>query len=432
MIAEKKTWKTRLMVAAGMLAFWSCSNPETTKQADPTAGVSKSTFAQYEPIGDVVQQQMDAGIIPGALVMVSEKGETAYFKARGLANLETRTPIAEDTIFRLFSMTKPITCAAVMSLRDEGLINLDDPVKKYIPEFADMQVRTEAGLVKADRDITIRHLMTHTSGLSYEVMPGPAQEDYRKADVFAIRNRLSETLEQHVKRLARVPLALQPGTGWNYGESMGVLGRVVEVASGKSYRTALKERVLDPLGMVDTDFFVPAEKASRLAPLYLKADAGGLTDTKDDPQYGGSYLTPPKLEYGGAGLVGTAADYMNFGRMLLARGMHGGKRVLSEEAVSMMTTNQLDASLGEHPLAASGRAPGVGFGFCGFVVASMDERSPPGNVGEYGWGGWASTVFWIDPKRDLTGLIFTQVVPETLGTITLGNDIRSVIYAPQN
>lgn len=428
MTSEQKTWKTRLMVAAGMLTFWSCSDPESAQQGEPGVGVGKSEFTRFEPMGDVVQQQIDAGAIPGALVMISEKGETLYFEARGYSDLEKRTPVANDTIFRFFSMTKPITCAAVMSLHDEGLIKLDDPVKKYIPEFADMQVRTEAGLVKADRDITIRHLMTHTSGLSYEVLPGIAQEDYRGADVFAIRNRLSETLEQHVKRLAKVPLALQPGSGWNYGESMGVLGRVIEVASGKSFRTYLKDRVLDPLGMVDTDFFVPPEKATRLAPLYVQAGAGGLHDADDADQYGGSYLRQPTLEYGGAGLVGTASDYMSFGRMLLAKGLHGGRRVLSEEAVRMMTSNQLDASYGEQPLASSGRAPGVGFGFCGFVIATMDDRSPPGNIGEYGWSGWASTAFWIDPKRDLVGLVFTQVIPETPGTITLANELRGIIY----
>jgi CubicO group peptidase (beta-lactamase class C family) len=426
--SEKKTWKTQIVAAAGIITFSSCSNPESAVPGEIATGVATSPFAQYEPIGAVIQSQMDAGVVPGALVMLSEKGQTAYFKSRGVSNLVTKAPIADDTIFRLFSMTKPITCAAVMSLHDDGIISLDDPVAKYIPEFADMQVRNEAGLVKAERNITLRHLMTHTSGLSYEIMPGPTQDDYRKADVFAIRNRLSETLEQHVKRLARMPLALQPGTGWNYGESMGVLGRVVEVASGKSYRTYLKEKVLDPLDMIDTDFFVPAEKAGRLAPLYLKTDAGGLVDTKDAQLYGGSYLTQPKLEYGGAGLVGTARDYEKFGRMLLNKGKHGDRRILSEDAVRMMTSNQLDASLGEHPLAASGRAPGVGFGFCGFVVTAMDERSPPGNIGEYGWSGWASTAFWIDPKRELVGLVFTQVIPETLGTITLAQDIHRAIY----
>lgn len=419
----------RLVAAAGVLTFWSCSSSESTRHDQPADGMGRPSLAALDPIGSAVQAQIDTGVIPGALVMISEKGKTTYRRTFGVANLERETPIAEDTIFRFYSMTKPITCAAVMSAYDQGLIRLDDPVKKYIPEFANMTVRTDAGVVKADRDITIRHLLTHTSGLSYEVLPGIVQKDYERADVFAIRNRLSETLEQHVGRLAKVPLALQPGTGWNYGESMGVLGRVVEVASGKSFRTYLKDRVLNPLGMLDTDFFVPPEKADRLATLYIKADAGGLSDAKDKQQYGGSYLTQPKLEYGGAGLVGTAQDYMSFGRMLLSKGMHDGTRILSEEAVRMMTSNQLDASLGQHPLASSGRAPGVGFGFCGFVIATMDESSPPGNVGEYGWSGWASTAFWIDPKRELTGLILTQVIPETLGTVSLTNDVRSAIYA---
>jgi CubicO group peptidase (beta-lactamase class C family) len=209
---------------------------------------------------------------------------------------------------------------------------------------------------------------------------------------------------------------------------MGVLGRIVEVVSGETFRSYLRRRVLEPLEMRDTDFYVPREKAERLAQLYTKSPTTALANAQDAAQFGGSYLVQPKLEYGGAGLVGTTQDYMNFAQMLLNEGTHGGRRILSSKSVRLMTTNALPKALGDQPLAASGRAPGVGFGFCGLVVAHRSGESPPGNVGEYAWGGWASTNFWIDPKRDLAGLIMTQVIPEAPGSGTLYDEVRQVVY----
>lgn len=418
-------------MAVGVLALFATSGLSTAN-AEPAAKVTKAEEMRLEGISSVVRRQMENGIVPGALVYISQNGEQSYFRSQGLADLEGKKAVQKDTIFRFYSMSKPLTCAAVMTLYDDGLINLDDPVRKYLPEFSDMKVRTPSGIVPADRDITIRHLMTHTSGLSYEVMNSLVAGDYRKADVFAIRNRLSEDLEHHVKRVARLPLTAQPGTAWNYGESMGVLGRIVEVVSGKTYRVYLKDRLFGPLEMKDTDFFVPPEKAGRLAQLYIKGETTALRNLRDEAHYGGSYLVKPQLEYGGAGMVGTAGDYMNFAQMLLDDGAFGGRQVLSQKSVRMMLTNQLDPSLGDQPLKASGRAPGVGFGFCGFMVAAMRDQSPPGSIGEYGWGGWASTTFWVDPKRDLAGLVFTQVIPEVLGTMTLGDEVRAVVYSGQS
>lgn len=413
----------RLMLAAGAAALAAIGGAAA---AQPSGESEKRQGKRLEGISGVVGRQIAEGLIPGAVVYVSERGRPSYFKAQGLQNLETREPIRTDNIFRYYSMSKPLTCAAVMTLYDDGLINLDDEVKKYLPEFASMTVRTPTGVVPAERDMTIRHLMTHTSGLSYEVMQSLVASDYRDADVFAIRNRQAEDLEHHVKRLAQLPLTAQPGSAWNYGESMGVLGRIVEVVSGKSYRSYLKDRVLQPLEMTDTDFFVPPEKAHRLAQLYIKGEGKPLANLQDSAQYGGSYLIKPKLEYGGAGLVGTPADYMNFAQMLLNKGTFGGRRILSEKSIQMMVSSALPASLGDQPL--EGRPRGVGFGYCGFVVVARDGDSPPGNVGEYGWNGWASTTFWIDPQRHLAGLIFTQVIPEVLGTSTLGPEVRAVIY----
>jgi CubicO group peptidase (beta-lactamase class C family) len=429
MTPRKAALRGGLLIAGSLVAILGAASVA----AEPAIRPSKSTADQLEQISAVVRRQIEAGLIPGAIVYIAERGKPAYFAAQGFADLEARKPVSSDTIFRLYSMTKPLTCAAVMTLYDEGLIGLDDPVKSYLPEFSRMTVRTPSGIVEANRDLTIRDLLTHTSGLSYEVTNSAVSADYRDADVFAIRNRQAESLESHVKRLARLPLASQPGAAWTYGESMGVLGRVVEVVSGETFRTYLKRRVLEPLDMRDTDFFVPRENAGRLMQLYTKSPTTALAKAQDLAQYGGSYLMPPMLEYGGAGLVGTTEDYMKFAQMLLDKGSHGGRRILSSKSVRLMTTNALPEALGDQPLAASGRAPGVGFGFCGLVVARRSGESPPGNVGEYAWGGWASTNFWIDPKRDLAGLVMTQVIPDVPGSGTLYDEVRQVVYgtAPQ-
>ena len=383
-------------------------------------------------IDAAISQQVSAGQVPGALVVIAQGGEIAYSRAEGFADAENKVPVTEETIFRFYSMTKPMTCAAVMTLRDDGLIDLDDPVSKYLPEFASMTVRTPSGTVPAERAMTIRHLMTHTSGLTYAILPGPVQEDYVQAGVFAIENRQSETLEAHVGRLARLPLVAEPGAAWTYGESMGVLGRLVEVVSGMSFGDYLRARLFEPLSMKDTGFYVPPEKSARLAELYHMDRDGKLSNAGDKALYGGSYLEKPLLEYGGAGLVGTASDYMNFAQMLLGSGRFEGRQVLSAESVGMMTSSQLPDALGEAPLAASGRGAGTGFGLCGYVTLARPDGAPPGEVGEYGWSGWASTAFWIDPRNELAGLVLTQVIPDDIGSIELGKKVREAIYAPRD
>lgn len=413
------------LAAASAVLLTSCASAEEGRVA--RSNTSGNLSQRAHAVGAAADGLIREGQVPGALIMISQGGET-YTHAEGLADTERSVPVREDTIFRFYSMTKPITCATVMTLYDDGLISLDDPIKDYLPEFSQMRVRTEAGIVPAATDITIRHLMTHTSGLSYKVLPGPTQEDYAQAGVFAIENRMSETLEAHVKRLAELPLVAEPGTVWNYGESMGVLGRLVEAVSGKSFGTYMQERILAPLGMDDTDFYVPEEKSSRLAQLYHLDTKGNMSNAADATLYGGSYTEKPLLEYGGAGLVGTAGDYMNFARMLLAEGTFEDRQVLSPEAVRLMTSNQLGPEFGEAPLAASGRGAGTRFGLCGYVTVDRPEGAPPGATGEYGWSGWASTGFWIDQQNDLAGLVFTQVVPDDIGSVQLTARVREALY----
>lgn len=413
------------LAAASAVLLTSCASTEEARAglSAPAANLSQRTHAIGSAAGGLIRE----GQVPGALVMISQGADT-YTHIEGFADVERSVPVREDTIFRFYSMTKPITCAAVMTLYDDGLIGLDDPLKEYLPEFSQMHVRTDAGVVPADTDITIRHLMTHTAGLSYKVLPGPVQQDYADAGVFAIENRTAETLEAHVKRLASLPLVADPGTVWNYGESMGVLGRLVEAVTGKTFGAYLQERILAPLTMDDTGFYVPAEKASRLAQLYHLDTEGVMSNAADAAIYGGSYTEKPHLEYGGAGLVGTARDYMNFARMLLAGGEFEGHQVLSPEAVNLMTANHLGPEFGDTPLAASGRGVGTRFGLCGYVTLDQPEGAPPGAIGEYGWSGWASTGFWIDPQNDLAGLVFTQVIPDDIGSVELTARVREALY----
>jgi len=418
-----------VLTAASAILLTSCATAQEGRAG--RVNPEKKILQRAAAVGIAADGIVKEGQAPGALVMIYQGGET-YTHIEGYADGENDVPVREDTIFRFYSMTKPITCATVMTLYDDGLIGLDDPVKYYLPEFSQMLVRTEDGTRPAAAEMTIRHLMTHTSGLSYKVLPGPVQNDYAEADVFAIGNRQSETLEAHVKRLAALPLVADPGTVWNYGESMGVLGRIVEVVTGKPFGTYMQERILAPLGMADTGFYVPAEKADRLARLYHLSTDGTVSDAGDAALYGGSYLEQPLLEYGGAGLVGTASDYMNFARMLLANGEFAGRRILSAEAVRLITTNQLGPEFGEAPLAASGRGAGTRFGLCGYVTVDQPEGAPPGAVGEYGWSGWASTGFWIDKQNDLAGLVFTQVIPDDIGSVPLTARVREALYANDN
>ena len=373
--------------------------------------------AKQQDIRNVIQGYLDKGQIPGAVTIFARDGEVIFSDVRGYQDIEGKTPLKMDSIFRFYSMTKPLTCAAVMTLKEDGLIDFNEPIKKYIPEMSTMSVHTESGVRPAENEIKIENLMTHTSGFSYKVIESTVSPYYADADVFAIENRLEETLAEHMIRLAKMPLYAEPGTEWHYGESMGVLGRLIEVASGMSFRDYIKERILEPTGMHDTDFFVPAEKADRLTSLYVLNGQGKLVDAKDGKLYGSSYLKQPVLEYGGAGIVGTPGDYLRFGEMLLNKGTIDGVRVLSPESVSAMTTNHLPEIFGEN----SSADPAFGFGYCGEVKTVPTSTI---NVGEYGWGGWASTSFWIDPTQNLTGLVFTQVIPDVLGTFMLTNDIR--------
>ncbi len=405
-------------------------------KADPQSiGLSAEKLAAVKTqLNGFVKQ----GKLPGFVVAVARDGKVGYFEAWGMRDVERAKPMTPDTIFRMYSMTKPVTGAAVMTLVDAGNISLDDPVSKYIPEFKDMKVLVEkqdgsTELVAAERPITLKHLMTHTSGLVYGLFDrGKLGELYRAKDINS-DGAAGITLEEFAKRAASVPLKCQPGAAWHYGINMDILGRVVEVASGKRYAEYLQEKIFGPLGMKDAAFHVPADKADRLAANY--GPKSGAMSLLDDPATS-PYLKIPSQDSGGGGMVATAGDYLRFAQMLLNGGELDGVRVLSEEAVAEMTSNQLPPALGDAPLNLSHLFPGmkftgIGFGYCGAVPMKGAANTIFGDDGEYTWGGYASTDFWIDKKNNMVGLVLTQLIPtNTYPTRTIThNGVRAAIIA---
>ncbi len=368
---------------------------------------------------DAMKAQLNAfvekGQLPGVLVAVVRDGKIGYFEAWGMRDVERKKPMTPDTIFRMYSMTKPITGAAVMTLVDAGKVSLDDPLSKYIPEFKDMKVLVEkpdgsTELVPAKRPITLKHLMLHTSGLVYGLFDqGKLGEMYREANIDS-DGSAGITLDEFAKRTAKMPLKSHPGDEWHYGINMDILGRVVEVVTGKRYADYLQETIFGPLGMKDAAFHVPAAKADRLASNY-GPNAGGMQLIEDAAT--SPFLKVPSQDSGGGGMVSTAGDYLRFAQMLLNGGELDGVRVLSEKAVAEMTSNQLPAAMGDSPLSLFPGLDfkGIGFGYCGAVPMAGAVNTLFGDDGEYTWGGYASTDFWIDKKTNTVGMVLTQLIP---------------------
>ena len=297
---------------------------------------------------------------------------------------------------------------------------MNDPVSKYIPELKDVQVAVGETLVPPDRPVTVADLMRHTAGYSYGKSAQPlhnkAFEDLKMLDI-------TVSLEEFGKKLERLPLTSQPGTDWEYGISTDVLGRVVEVASGEKLETFFKKRIFEPLNMVDTGFFVPAEKVDRFAVNYESDGKGNLTLKEDDPKKS-CYLKAPAFSSGGGGLVSTASDYMRFLLMIAGDGEFDGQRLLKPETVKLMTTNQVPQEAGWVKFGDQVRT-GVGYGFGFNVRDKMSDWDPDGRVGEYGWGGAASTHYWISPKDDLVVVTLEQIMPYSFLT---ENKLKGLIF----
>jgi CubicO group peptidase (beta-lactamase class C family) len=384
---------------------------ELPKSEPAEVGLSAQRLAKIQP---ALQKLVNDGKIPGGVAMIARHGRLAYVTTFGYRELANKTPMTEDTIFAIASMTKPITCTAVMTLVEQGKLGLDDPVSNFVPEMKDLRVlgsykddtATEVATVPARRPVTIRHLLSHSSGFTYEgILPvlsfnARLRRSYERAGV---SQRDFKTIQEQVVRLANVPLAHQPGEGWTYGLSHDVLARVIEVVSGKTFDQYLRDRILQPLDMHDTSFFVPEGQRDRVATIYVMGNGGTLTAM---PRTYGSRT----FFGGGHGLFSTARDYTRFAQMIKNGGELNGERILKPETIASMTTNQIgerDAKIGEFSLGKYG----LGFGL--FMAPEKPGGQPVLN--RYYWAGYFSTYFWIDPRHDLVAVIMTQVLPTNNG-----------------
>ena len=342
-----------------------------------------------------LKADVEKGVIPGAIVLVARQGKVAWLDAVGMLDPQTRAPMPKDAIFRIYSMSKPITSVATMMLFEEGRLKLDDPVATYIPAFKDVKVGVEkAGVFELEpvrKPMTIQDLLRHTSGLTYGFFgTGLVKKAYQDAKIFD----LAITNEEFVERLAKLPLAYQPGTTWDYSHSTDVLGRVIEVVSGTSLLKFEKERILDPLGMKETAFYVTDKaKHARMAEPFASDRTIGIDAEFNDPR------VVEKWESGGGGMVSTVADYARFCQMVLNGGSLNGKRILGPKTVAYMGSDHMAGVITPGPLYLPG--PGFAFGL-GFAVRTQAGVSPyAGSVGELNWGGAGGTYFWIDPKEDM-------------------------------
>lgn len=375
---------------------------------------------QLGKIDGLVSGWIAGNKLAGATVAVARHGKVAYVKAFGQRDHEASLPMTEDTIFRIYSMSKAFTSAAVLMLMEEGKIGLEDPVSKFIPEFKGIQVSGPDGTHPARREPTVHDLLHHTAGLGYGLGTTAIDKAYRQAKFF---NRDID-LQTKCASLGRIPLHYEPGTAWQYSVGIDVLGRIVEVASGQTFDVFLEKRIFQPLDLRDTDFFVPAEKASRFAALYHYDEKGGLT-LQDAPGTS-EYLKKPRFLSGGAGLVSTTRDYLRFLSLILNHGKLGGVRLLKPATVDLMTHNDLPASI--VPIRDDEEVEhGVGFGL-GFKVRveHSDKWDPASPVGEWGWGGAASTHYWASPKDDLIVVTMEQTMP---GNFNLETGLKGVIYS---
>ncbi len=385
---------------------------------------------RLERVDAWMRAHVAAGRLPGLSVAVMRRGATVWSRAHGHADLARGTAMAHDTIVRIYSMTKPLTSVAVMMLYEEGRFQLDDPVSRFLPCFAGMRVMTGGNrlrleTVPAEREITVRDLLTHTAGLTYGFMEATVLDAaYREAGVDF--QTAQSTLGEVVERAAALPLLAQPGTAWNYSIATDILGHLVAVVAGQPFDTVLRERVLAPLGMHDTDFHVPEAKLPRFAANYARG-ADGRLQLLDDP-VGSRFSRAPRVPSGGGGLVGTAADYLRFCRMMLAGGVLDGVRLLGRKTVALMTMNHLPgdmAAMGQ-PRFSESPYTGIGFGLGVSVTLDPARAQILGSPGEYAWGGAASTAFWIDPAEDMAVVLLTQLTPSS--TYPLRRELRVLTY----
>jgi CubicO group peptidase (beta-lactamase class C family) len=413
-----------------------------TPASPESAGMSKAGFDRIED--HLKRRYIDQGRFPGTQVLVFRRGNVVHSAVQGFADVERKAPMKDDTIFRIYSMTKPLTSVAFMMLVEEGRVALDEPVHKYIPEWKNLGV-FQAGIAPAfltkapTRPMLIIDLLRHTSGLTYGFQQrSNVDAAYREKKIGEVVT--ASTLQSMIEDLAKIPLEFSPGEAWNYSVATDVIGYLIGKISGKPFEQFLKERILDPLGMNDTDFFVPAQKAHRFAACYSADPKGGMTfhatdragslTLQDDPTKS-SFLSPPSFISGGGGLCSTAADYLTFCRALLNGGELGGVRLIGPKTLALMTSNHLpggcDLPAISRSLFSEATYSGIGFGLGFSVTMNPALTMIPGSVGEYSWGGAATTSFWIDPAEELIAIFMTQVLPSS--AYPLRRELRTMVYS---
>ena len=376
---------------------------------------------------------VDDGKLPGWQIMVSRRGRVAHFSSYGLIDREDGRPVEADTLWRIYSMTKPITSVAAMMLWEQGKFDLNDPISKWLPEFAAPRVYTggpaaKYATVPAAEPIRVWHLLTHTAGLTYGFhRVHVTDEIYRNAG-FEFGNPRGLDLAASVEAWAQLPLAFNPGAEWLYSVATDVLGRLVEVISGQTLDQFFADNIFGPLGMTDTGFYVEEDRQHRLGALYARP-AGGHEIVRFD-QMGQAALKPPRVLSGGGGLVSTTRDYARFTWMLLNGGELEGARILSPRTLALMTRNHLpggaDLQTMGRPLYAEVRFDGVGFGLGFATLLDPAVGKVAGNAGEFNWGGLASTAFWVDPVDEITAVFMTQLMPSS--TYPLRPQLRQLVY----
>jgi CubicO group peptidase (beta-lactamase class C family) len=420
------TLRRSFMASLALLALAIPAGSPVSAVAEPAPSVSASpSQARFQHVGDYIRAEITAGTMPGAIMLIQQHGKPVYFENFGLRDVATRLPMTADTIFRLYSMSKPITSVAAMMLVEDGKLGLADPVAKYIPAFADVKVGIEKtdqsgkpglALEPVNRPITIEDLMRHTSGLTYGFYG-----DSMVRKLYARENLFDgdEDNAEFVERIAKLPLAEQPGTLWDYGHSTDVLGRVIEVISGKSLLQFEKERLLDPLGMTETAFHVAdAANWPRIAePMPEDRSLSPVAGIRDP-------RSPRRWESGGAGMVGTIGDYARFAQMLLNGGTLEGRRYLRPETVALMTSDHIgpETNIARDSFYFPGATSGYGLGFAVRTAVPADTSWP---LGEYRWDGAAGTFFFIDPKDDMFVICMVQT-PSQRGRIQLA--LKTLIY----
>jgi CubicO group peptidase (beta-lactamase class C family) len=396
-----------LQMAAAQQTFY----PPLKQSSPEAAGFSSERLARIDAWA---KQYVDKQSINGAVALIIRDGKVVYYKAFGYDDIDTKKPLQRDAIFRIASQTKAITSVAAMMLYEEGKFLLDDPVSNYIPEFKNAKVidkfnaaDTTYTTVPAKREITIRDLLTHTSGIGYaQIGSADANAIYYKAGVVGGIGMEGQVLGEKMKILGKLPLFHQPGEKWTYGLNTDLLGSLVEVVSGTTLDQFFQKRIFEPLGMKDTYFYLPKEKQQRLVTLYQEDSTGKVVKSPvkrwlngdmfaDYPKFNGTYFS------GGGGLSSTIYDYAVFLQMLLNGGTYNGKRILSRNSVRMMTMNQIgDISRGFNKF-------GLGFG----IVTERGSAVNPVNEGMFEWGGMFATTYWVDPKERLVALIYRNIFP---------------------